>query len=152
MRKVPMDTKGETETFLSRNVRLITFLICIALFLGVFGPLSVFHISEYIKQQSDPRVEMTPQDLLTLAQKLPTVRPEDLSGFVGECGHNEIAGMKYELYQIYVGDRYFLMASFNQQTGEPFYLSLTDFKTNEKLDLLNHADQLESFLQASGAN
>ena len=152
MRKTQVDTKGETETFLSRNVRLITFLVCIALFLAVFGPLSVFHISEYIKKQSDTRVEMTGEDLLAVSKKLPNVAPSDLSGFLGECGYNEVADMKYEIYQIYVDDRYLLMASFNQQTAHLFYFNLTDMKTGQRLDLLNQADQLEQFLQADGAN
>lgn len=152
MRKTQVDTKGETETFLSRNVRLITFLVCIALFLAVFGPLSVFHISKYIEQQSDTRVEMTKEDLLAVSQRLPNLSPQDLSGFVGECGYNQVADMKYEIYQIYVEGRYLLMASFNQQTAHLFYLNLTDMKTGEKLDLLKEAPKLEQFLQSGDAN
>ena len=41
------DTKGETETFATRNVRLITFLVCIGVFLAVFIPIGVVGISQY---------------------------------------------------------------------------------------------------------
>ena len=47
MKHYAPDTTGKTETFFTRNVKLITFLICIAVFLGIFGPLSVFHIYRY---------------------------------------------------------------------------------------------------------
>lgn len=45
------DTAGETETFLTRNVKLITFLVCLAIFLVFFGPWSVMRIREWIEQK-----------------------------------------------------------------------------------------------------
>ena len=45
------DTAGETETFLTRNVKLITFLVCLAVFLVFFGPWSVMRIRQWMAQQ-----------------------------------------------------------------------------------------------------
>ena len=36
-RKLP-DTAGKTENFVTRNVKLITFLICMGVFLALFIP------------------------------------------------------------------------------------------------------------------
>ena len=38
------DTVGKTENFFTRNVKLITFLICLGVFLAFFGPITVFTI------------------------------------------------------------------------------------------------------------
>ncbi len=140
-------TIGQTETFFSRNVRLITFLICIAIFLGVFGPLSVFHIKRYIDEQTDTRVQMQIEDVRAIVKKLPRVKPSDFDGFIGECGENQIDGMKYRIYQIEIGEQYLLMVSFNSSINELFYLELTNFETNHSLDLLKEADLLDVFLQ-----
>ena len=54
------DTKGETETFVTRNVKLITFLVCLAVFLTFFGPWSVIRIRQWIQEQElQQQIEQT---------------------------------------------------------------------------------------------
>lgn len=142
-------TAGKTENFFTRNVRLITFLICIGVFLAIFGPLSVFHIYQYVTEQSDTRAEMTVDDLRALAVSPKTVRPEDLDKFLGEVGSNTVGDLRCEVYQIDVGERYFLIASFESANQKPFYMTLTDVETHEELDLLEDHNKLEEFLSAS---
>ncbi len=142
------DTVGKTENFFTRNVRLITFLICIAVFLAIFGPLSVFHIYEYIVEQTDPRTEMTLDDLRRLTTSPDDLRPKDLDGFLGEVGRNTVGDMQCDVYQIDIGERYFLMASFEAANGKPFYLTLTDVELQTELDLLEDHKKLEEFLSA----
>ena len=43
--KVEEATVGQTETFVTRNVKLITFLVCVAVFLVFLGPLSIWHFA-----------------------------------------------------------------------------------------------------------
>ena len=43
------DTKGETETFVTRNVKLITFIICMAVFLAFFIPIAVIGFNDFIE-------------------------------------------------------------------------------------------------------
>ncbi len=45
------DTAGQTETFVTRNVKLITFLVCLGVFLVFFGPWSVMRIMEWVEQK-----------------------------------------------------------------------------------------------------
>jgi hypothetical protein len=45
------DTVGKTETFGTRNVKLITFLVCLGVFLAFFGPWSVMRIMEWVEMQ-----------------------------------------------------------------------------------------------------
>ncbi len=148
MKHTHTDTAGKTETFWTRNVRLITFLICIAVFLAVFGPVSVFHIHKYINEQSDARTEMTLNDLRRLSSAPMAVRTSDLDRFVGEVGSNTAEGVTYTVYQIDIGDRYFLMASFEEAFDRIYYMTLTDLRTQTELDLLKDAKKLESFLSA----
>ena len=63
-----IDTAGQTETFWTRNVRLLTFLICVAVFLVAFGPYSVFRISSCIAENRLEGEEMTVMDVWDLAQ------------------------------------------------------------------------------------
>ena len=148
MKHTYTDTAGKTETFWTRNVRLITFLICITVFLAIFGPWSIHRIYQYVTEQADSRTEMTVSDLYALARSPQTVRPSDLDRFIGEVGSNELDGIRYSVYQIDIGDRYFLMASFETRTARPYYMTLTDIRTQESLDLLKDSKKLEEFLSA----
>lgn len=70
--KVEEETAGKTETFMTRNVKLITFLVCLAVFLVFLGPLSIWRISELInaKEQADKEAASLPTAaLLIIADK-----------------------------------------------------------------------------------
>ncbi len=153
-RKEPADTAGKTETFFTRHVRLITFLICIAVFLVTFvplalwGPVNIFDLMRSCTEQ-ETRVEMTVEDLESVAAKNKYLSIRDLDRFVSETSSGEQSGLKYVVYQIDVGDRYLLTASFNEASGMVYYLTLTDLETDAYLDLLEDYRDLDEFL-ASG--
>ena len=81
-RRQEVDTAGQTETFLTRNVRLITFLICLSVFLAFFGPWSVFRIMEYLEAKNDTRIPMTEADLITLSELDRELYYTDIKGFL----------------------------------------------------------------------
>ena len=72
------DTKGETETFVTRNVKLITFLVCLAVFLTFFGPWSVIRIRQWIEEQETQQaIEQTAlsyDELCEIARRTPELR------------------------------------------------------------------------------
>lgn len=150
MRKREQETVGKTETFFSRNVRLITFLICMAVFFGTVGPWSVFKIYEYIGQAQDTRVEMTLSDLHTLAARSASLTQKDLDGFYGERDVRTVDGIEVEVYyQIPIGQEYSLFATSVTSTGRIMYLQLTDLNTFERIDLLDKNADLDAFLQSA---
>ena len=59
------DTAGQTETFFTANVKLITFLVTIAILLALIGPWSVFQIQKWI--EANQEAQQT-EVLMTAAQ------------------------------------------------------------------------------------
>ena len=57
----------KTESFVSRNVRLITFLICIGVFLLTFGPIAVMETYDYFANGIDTRPQMTLTDVIAFS-------------------------------------------------------------------------------------
>ena len=76
-----IDTVGQTETFWTRNVKLITFLICIAVFLTVFGPMSVFRIAKYIEENRNAGEEMSVETVLELSDRHQALRLSDFKKY-----------------------------------------------------------------------
>lgn len=146
------DTKGETETFLTRNVRLITFLICIAVFLGIFGPLSVFHLVRYFDTLADEAtlgtVEMTTDDLVALSKRADVLTEKDFERFVREDGGEWKVGHKTgRMSYISVGDRYQLSCMVETSTRKVVYLTLMDLDSGESFDLLDKKTDIDAILR-----
>lgn len=152
------DTVGKTETFFTRHVRLITFLICLAVFLVFFGPISVFTIRSWIEEKNDTRIPMTEEDLLALSQLDRKLYFSDISRFRGEKDINmqkykvdlangtEIREEPVELYYyINIGDRYTALAIADFETEEIIYFRVNDRKRHIHADLLT--DDIYLFLQ-----
>ena len=146
MARKQMDTAGKTENFFTRNVKLITFLICIA---AIFSPFVIAYVKDYIEEhREDPRPEMTVDDLAVIARKADDLCMSDLDAFEGERIDNDMQGMTYVMYRIHVTDRFVLSASFDGTQDYIFYLNLMDLDKKTELDLLKEADKLEAFVCA----
>ena len=147
MARQQIDTAGKTETFFTRNVKLITFLICITI---IFSPFVVTYIQDVIDARREAeRPQLTVDDLVFIAERGNDLRQRDLAKFEDYRDEVDMQGMKYaNYYQIPVlheKDLY-LSVSFDMTMDYVFYVNLFDSDTREKLDLLSHADKLEEFL------
>lgn len=148
-----VDTAGKTESFWTRNVRLLTFLICTAAFLVVFIPLALWgytSIPEMLRScaaGADTRPEMTVEDLSAVANKNRYLSMTDLDAFAGEKSRTEQTGVGCTVYQITIEKRYLLMAIFDETSKTVFHLTLTDLKSNDVLDLLEDYRNLDTFLK-----
>ena len=72
MARQQIDTAGKTETFFTRNVKLITFLICIAV---IFSPFVVTYIKDVIEdKRMENRPEMTVDELVLFAKRAKDLR------------------------------------------------------------------------------
>ena len=149
MARKRIDTAGETETFFTRNVKLITFLICLAV---IFSPFVITYIKDVIEEKRlEKRPEMTVEELVLVAEKSKDLRQRDLGKFEGYLTENEMQGMKYAMYRIPIlHERDFVLSvSFDASIDYVFHLVLIDQDTREELDLLKEANRLEEFLTTS---
>lgn len=134
-----VDTAGKTETFFSRNVKLITFLICLGVFLAVFGPISVFHIIEYVEEKNSGDI-MPIETILALAEEHDTLK---LSRF--EDYEKEISkGKTTTYYFVSAANGYKVMAGAADEDSVVSYFSVTRSGTDETIDVLAANFDMES--------
>lgn len=146
MARRQIDTAGETETFFTRNVKIITFLICIII---IFSPFVIVYIQDTIEDKRlEKRPEMTVENLIAIAERGGDLRQRDLANFEGYRMENEMQGMKYAMYRIPISheDDLVLSISFDASLDYVFYLKLINQDTKKELDLLTEANKLEEFL------
>ncbi len=116
-------TKGSsTETFVTAHVRLLTFLICMAVFLALAGPWSFFRIRDAVlEHRESKRASMTVQDVIALSSSARTPELSDVDKYRGERSEwgNEVH------YTAEIEDEYLLYAVANSDTQKIIYMTLT---------------------------
>ncbi len=142
---MPRAITARPRIFFTRNVRLITFLACVAVFLALFAMLEGVDLFPFDNTE-DTCPEMTLEELRALASAPERITPEVLDTYRGERDENTVDSLHYSIYQIKIGKRWFLMASFDRSNRHLFYLTLTDLQTHTDLDLLKNASRLDAFL------
>jgi hypothetical protein len=141
-----IDTAGKTENFFTRNVKLITFLVCIII---IFSPFVVTYIYDTLEaRREEERPEMTVEYLTLLAERGKDLRQRDFSKFDDYREESEMQGMKYAMYRIPVQheESIILTVSFDASMDYVFYVNLINVDTRAELDLLSEADKLGEFL------
>ena len=126
-------TAGKTESFASRNVRMITFLITLGVFLAAFLPIAYMEAREYFRQGEDTRPQMTVYELVVLSEQ-PEIRLAQLQKFA--CETDKKSGQNFVLITIQIDPHYTVMASADTATGVVGYCHLLNNETNEELDVL----------------
>ena len=146
MARQQIETAGKTETFFSRNVKLITFLICVAIILSPFVITYIQDVMETRREAELPK--MTMDELVFIAERGNDLRQMDLSKYEDYREEIDMQGMKYASYRIPVlhEKELYLSISFDMTMDYVFYVNLTDLDTREELDLLSCAGQIEEFL------
>ena len=152
MARQQIETAGKTETFFSRNVKLITFLICVAIILSPFVITYIQDVMETRREAELPK--MTVDELVFIAERGNDLRQRDLSKYEDYREEIDMQGMKYASYRIPVlhEKELYLSISFDMTMDYVFYVNLTDLDTREELDLLSCADQIEEFLTTQATN
>jgi hypothetical protein len=110
--KFEEDTAGKTETFVTRNVKLITFLVCLAVFLAFFGPWSVIRIVRWVEEtnlQAEKEATMMDMDeLASLVREGERLSWANFDGYYFEAVW--ATGMCIRQYDV-LGDEYYLLVS-----------------------------------------
>jgi hypothetical protein len=113
--KEAVQTAGRTESFFSRNVRLITFLVTVGLFLLACGPMFVLEARQYFGQDKDTRPDMTMNDMIRLSEQKP-LYVEQLTKF--SCVESDAEGQNTVVVRIEIdGGRYMAVATADAMTG-----------------------------------
>ena len=137
------DTKGKTENFFSRNVRLITFLCCITVFLAIFGPIAVLEARDYLTRDYDTRPQMTLKDVIELSDLKDKLTASHIEKYA--CDKNQEKDGCY--YYIDIEPHYQVLAVSDKNTGKLLYCQLADFETGETVDVLT--EDVRAFLNAN---
>lgn len=131
--KADIDTKGKTETFFTRHVRLITFLITLSVLLAVFLPIAYMEAKDYYGQHKDSRPKMEVYDLVILSEQ-PAIHRKQLTKFA--CVESEKRDQSFCLIQIEIEPHYTVFASADLLSGEVIYCTMLNNETNETVDVL----------------
>ena len=128
------DTAGKTESFWTRNVRAITFFICLAVFLAVFGPMSVFRIIEIVEEQRVDGELMQTEDVLFLAERREQLT---LSHFLVYDGDEQKLSDIGSYYRIQVEDRFLVTVGSETEDGRVSYFSVTHLSSGESIAVMD---------------
>lgn len=126
------DEPARPEGFAGRNVKVITFAVCMVVFFAFFGPLSFFRIRDCADRQESKKLPELTVDIITdfchdrslltmsrLRKYRGTYKPADKGNtYTAEFSH------------------YILLAFENPTTGKMTFCHVTDLQTGEQLDLL----------------
>lgn len=129
-----MDTKGQTETFFTRHVRLLTFLITIGMFLLVLGPIFVLEAKNYFGQEQDGRPQMKLYDVITLSEQDGDLFKKQLTKYM--CEESVQEGKNTTLIRIDIEPHYRLFATTDDLTGVVVYCKLLNEDTGDEINVL----------------
>lgn len=128
------DSAGQTETFFSRHVRLITFLVTVGVFWLVLGPIFVLEAKDYFGQEQDGRPQMKLYDVITLSEQDGDLFKNQLTKFM--CEESVQEGQNTTLIRIDIEPHYRLFATTDDLTGVVVYCKLLNEKTGEEINVL----------------
>lgn len=135
------------EGFASKNVKVITFVICITAFLLLFGPVTIFRLIDHYSEKDMPGQAMTAETLLQIAERGRSLTMEDLQRYEGELSDSDERTYYYIQF-----DRYMILGVQNKETKRLDFCTLTDEKTSDTLDLMRDGTEaLKEFLKEHGS-
>ena len=145
-KKEKPDTAGKTENFWTRNVKAITFFICLAVFLAVFGPMSVFRIIEIVDEHRVDGEMMQIQNVLDLAERREYLTMDQFRAYDGdEQSFSDIGSY----YRIRVEDRFLVTVGSETEDGRVSYFSVTHLSSGESIEVMAinfQSEDLKAFL------
>lgn len=132
------------EGFASRNVKVITFVICLAVLLILIGPVNIF----WLRKQKNPAgevagAEMTVADVLRISERGENLRLADLEGFAHTVSNSE----NFTICTISFGP-YLLMAVSPSGEQRVQVCTLTHVDSGEEVDVMT--GDVDAFLAAHG--
>ncbi len=126
--EIPEETP---ESFASRHVKVITFLVCMAVLFLVFGPIGFLHWHEMGKVDKMGDKPMTEAALAALSRKGTALTLSDLTNYKGEMTEND----ERRVYTIKFDD-YHLLCIETKATGKLDFCTLTHLPCGASLEVM----------------
>ena len=135
-----MSRAHKTESFFTTHVRLITFLITVAVFLVFFIPLAIPGIKEYWGQYTDMRDPMTLQRLVVLSEQ-DAIAERQITEYKSKKDEND-----YDTYYYFdIEPHYQVIVVVDNNTDLVIYCNLLNEETGERVDVLK--EDLRAYLE-----
>ncbi len=85
-----VDTAGKTETFISRNIKLLTFLACMAVIVMIMAGFGIYRSQHYGDGVKEPENLMTLSQMENLVDKGEKLTWKDFDGYAYEVVGEDI--------------------------------------------------------------
>lgn len=131
----PTGEVGKTETFWTRNVKLITFIVTVSILLALFIPIAILEAKDYFSQKNDDRPKMTESDFCELMDRKNTLQLKDFTAYVGR--EMEGAQGDYRYYYIQLSDHCLITVVADRETGKVERCLLRDDAMEESVDMMS---------------
>lgn len=127
------------EGFASRNVKTITFLLCVAFLLTVGFGIGIW--VRYQDKKQPIGKEMTEQELVVLSKLGPALTMEKLCEYQGELNESEDRSFYYITF-----DHYLLFAVEDNDTKTLLSCTLKDKETGDQIEIMK--EDVAAFLES----
>ena len=129
------ESRNPAGNFIFTHVKLITFLVCLFVFLAVFGPMSVFRIIELAdeKKEAEYAAEytITPEQFYALATKPGTLGFKDFAPYY----YIDESTEGYVIWEVPVGENYTVWIWGGSVNNKPEKIILYDTATGDQYDV-----------------
>ncbi|MBR6411051.1 MAG: hypothetical protein IKS35_06680 [Clostridia bacterium] len=141
-----LSKKERFRRYVDSHIRLITFLVCIAIFLGTLGPFSVFQIVRMVEKSKEEKlVEITFADIQRLDEAPTAVEWKDFGAYKFRTVTKSATFLCLDY--LMENERFFLRVGGDIDKEKPIYIILIDVETGDKCDLLDPKSDLDTFLE-----
>ena len=128
----PVDTVGKTETFVTRNVKIITFIACMIVIVVAMAGFGIYRAIHYGDLAPEPENLMTAEQMQALVAKGSDLTWQDFDGYAFDVKGQNIAYIRQ--YDVQGGD-YYLMVTSEEEGTSIISVILVDLNTWEQTEI-----------------
>ena len=127
-----VDTVGKTETFVTRNVKLITFVACMIVLVIAMSGFAIYRALHYGDLAPEPENLMTLEQMQTLVAKGKDLTWQDFDGYACDVKSESIVYVcQYDVQ----GGEYYLMVTSDERGSSIISVILVDLNTYEQTEI-----------------
>ena len=127
-----VDTVGKTETFVTRNVKMITFIACMIVIVIAMSGFGIYRALHYGDLAPEPENLMTLEQMQTLVAKGTDLTWQDFDGYACDVKSESIVYVcQYDVQ----GGEYYLMVTSDERGSSIISVILVDLNTWEQTEI-----------------
>ena len=132
IRRETVDTVGQTETFFTRNVKLLTFIACMIVIVAIMAGFGIYRAIHYGDLLPEPENLMTPEEMQALVAKGGDLTWQDFDGYACDVkSENIVYVCQYDVQ----GGEYYLMVTSEERGTSIISVILVDLNTYEQTEI-----------------